>query len=218
MFSTVKAQGNDMLAYWISNSSTLLLLIQRTLKTATEGRFTARRGKTSAGLVDMIIARTRSSGGIQLIGGKGDLQQVEAKRPALLFKGHLAGFLEKVYGTIRDNLVKDISPLLGCCIEAPTIICKALFDHWQSIVNILTNYLGVLKSNYVPSFLISKMFTQVFSFIDVQLFNSLLLSECCSFCDGEYIKAGLAKLEQWCTYETEEVWMNCLFLHIFGLL
>jgi myosin-5 len=89
-------------------------------------------------------------------------------------------------------------------MQAPTIICQALFDHWQSIVNILTNYLGVLKSNYVPSFLISKMFTQVFSFIDVQLFNSLLLSECCSFCDGEYIKAGLAKLEQWCTYDTEE--------------
>jgi myosin-5 len=53
-----------------------------------------------------------------LIGGKGDLQQVEAKRPALLFKGHLTGFLEKVYGMIRDNLVKEISPLLGCCIEA----------------------------------------------------------------------------------------------------
>ncbi|KAM0876446.1 hypothetical protein ACQ4PT_036142 [Festuca glaucescens] len=200
MFSTVKAQGNDMLAYWLSNSSTLLLLIQRTLKTATEGRFTSRRG-----IVDMIIARTRSSGGIQLIGGKGDLQQIEAKRPALLFKGHLTGFLEKVYGMIRDNLVKETSPLLGCCIEAPTIICQALFDHWQSIVNILTEYLGVLKSNYVPSSLISKMFTQVFSFIDVQLFNSLLLSECCSFRDGEYIKAGLAKLEQWCTYETEEV-------------
>lgn len=199
MFSTVKAQGNDMLAYWLSNSSTLLLLIQRTLKTAKEGRFTSRRG-----IVDMIIARTRSSGGIQLIGGKGDLQQVEAKRPALLFKGHLTGFLEKVYGMIRDNLVKEISPLLGCCIEAPTIICQALFDHWQSIVNILTEYFGVLKSNYVPSSLISKMFTQVFSFIDVQLFNSLLLSECCSFRDGEYIKAGLAKLEQWCTYETVE--------------
>lgn len=204
MFSTVKAQGNDMLAYWLSNSLTLLLLIQRTLKEATEGRFAPRRGKSSAGLVDMIITRTRSSGGIQLIGGKGDLQQVEAKRPALLFKGHLTGFLEKVYGMIRDNLVQEISPLLGCCIEAPTIICQALFDHWQSIVNILTDYLGVLKSNYVPSFLISKMFTQVFSFIDVQLFNSLLLSECCSFRVGEYIKAGLAKLEQWCTYETEE--------------
>ncbi|KAI4964048.1 hypothetical protein ZWY2020_008445 [Hordeum vulgare] len=208
MFSTVKssstscfprAKSNDMLAYWLSNSSTLLLLMQRTMRTVTGGRFTPRRGKSFATIVDMIITRNRS------LGGKGDLQQVEAKSPALLFKGHLTGFVKKVYGMIRDNLVKEISPLLGCCIEAPIIlICEALFDHWQSIVNILTDYLRVLKSNYVPSFLISKMFTQVFSFIDVQLFNSLLLSECCSTNDGEYIKAGLAKLEQWCTYETEE--------------
>ncbi|KAI4971638.1 hypothetical protein ZWY2020_002552 [Hordeum vulgare] len=194
-----RAKSNDMLAYWLSNSSTLLLLMQRTMRTVTGGRFTPRRGKSFATIVDMIITRNRS------LGGKGDLQQVEAKSPALLFKGHLTGFVKKVYGMIRDNLVKEISPLLGCCIEAPIIlICEALFDHWQSIVNILTDYLRVLKSNYVPSFLISKMFTQVFSFIDVQLFNSLLLSECCSTNDGEYIKAGLAKLEQWCTYETEE--------------
>jgi myosin-5 len=52
-----------------------------------------------------------------LITGERDLQQVEAKRPALLFKGHLTGFLEKVYGMIRDKLVKEISLLLGCCIE-----------------------------------------------------------------------------------------------------
>ncbi|KAM3192050.1 hypothetical protein ACQJBY_069349 [Aegilops geniculata] len=204
MFSTVKARSNDMLAYWLSNSSTLLLLIQQTLKTATEGRVNHRRGKPIAEMFNMIFGGYRAFGGSHLIGGNGYLQKVEAKRPAQVFKEHLRGFLEKVYGMMRDNLVKEISPLLGCCIEAPIIICQALFDHWQSIVNILTEYLRVLKSNYVPSFLISKMFTQVFSFIDVQLFNSLLLSECCLFSDGEYIKAGLAKLEQWCTYETEE--------------
>ncbi|KAM0876442.1 hypothetical protein ACQ4PT_036141 [Festuca glaucescens] len=123
------------------------------------------------------LQRSGAFGGSSLIGGKGH-QQVEAKRPALLFKWNLTGFLQK----------------------APPV----LFDHWQSIVNILTEYMHVLKSNYVPSFLICKMFTQVFSFIDVQLFNTLLLSGCCSLGNGGHIKAGLAKLEQWCTYETEE--------------
>ncbi|KAM0876441.1 hypothetical protein ACQ4PT_036141 [Festuca glaucescens] len=193
------AQCNDTLSYWLSNSSALLLLMQRTMKTPTVRRYIPRRGKLFAAIIGTIIMRSGAFGGSSLIGGKGH-QQVEAKRPALLFKWNLTGFLQKVYQMIRDNLVKEISPLLGCCIEAPPV----LFDHWQSIVNILTEYMHVLKSNYVPSFLICKMFTQVFSFIDVQLFNTLLLSGCCSLGNGGHIKAGLAKLEQWCTYETEE--------------
>jgi len=156
-----------------------------------------------------------------LIGGLGDLRQVEAKYPALLFKQQLTAFLEKIYGMIRDNLKKEISPLLGLCIQAPrtsraslikgsrsqanALAQQTLIAHWQSIVKILTNYLNVLKANFVPSFLISKVFTQIFSFINVQLFNSLLLRrECCSFSNGEYVKAGLAELEQWCIYATEE--------------
>ncbi|KAJ6746494.1 MYOSIN [Salix koriyanagi] len=39
-----------------------------------------------------------------------DLRQVEAKYPALLFKQQLTAFLEKIYGMIRDNLKKEISP------------------------------------------------------------------------------------------------------------
>ena len=53
----------------------------------------------------------------RLIGGLNDLRQVEAKYPALLFKQQLTAFLEKIYGMIRDNLKKEISPLLGLCIQ-----------------------------------------------------------------------------------------------------
>lgn len=38
-----------------------------------------------------------------------------------------------------------------------------------------------------------------------ELFSLLLRRECCSFSNGEYVKAGLAELEQWCCYATEEV-------------
>jgi len=62
-----------------------------------------------------------------------------------------------------------------------------------------------LKENHVPPFLVRKVFTQIFSFINVQLFNSLLLRrECCSFSNGEYVKAGLAELEHWCYKATDE--------------
>lgn len=50
-------------------------------------------------------------------GGVDSLRQVEAKYPALLFKQQLTAYVEKIYGMIRDNLKKEISPLLGLCIQ-----------------------------------------------------------------------------------------------------
>ena len=45
------------------------------------------------------------------------LSQIEAKYPALLFKQQLTAYVEKIYGMIRDNLKKEISPQLGLCIQ-----------------------------------------------------------------------------------------------------
>lgn len=110
--------------------------------------------------------------------------------------------------------------MLGLCIQAPrtsraglvkgraqanAVAQKALIAHWQNIVKNLNNYLNTLRANYVPPFLIRQVFKQTFCFINVQLFNSLLLRrECCSFSNGEYVKAGLSELEQWCSDASEE--------------
>nr|POF23207.1 myosin-11 [Quercus suber] len=121
------------------------------------------------------------------------------------FKQQLTAFLENIYGMIRYNLKKEISPLLGFCIQAPrtsraslvkgcaqanATAQQALIAHWQSIVKCIDNYLKIMRANHVPPFLVCKLFAQIFSFINVQLFNSLLLRcECCSFSNGEYLKA-----------------------------
>ncbi|CAK7352526.1 unnamed protein product [Dovyalis caffra] len=180
--------------------------------------------QTIASAIEGLRASPQSAG-LSFLNGRGlsrldDLRQVEAKYPALLFKQQLTAFLEKIYGMIRDNLKKEISPLLGLCIQAPrtsraslvkgrsqanAVAQQALIAHWQSIVKSLNSYLKTMKANNVPPFLIRKVFTQIFSFINVQLFNSLLLRrECCSFSNGEYVKAGLAELEQWSYEATEE--------------
>lgn len=216
--------SNETLPYWLSNSCTLLLLLQRTLKNNGSATLARQRRRTSSlkspkenqapGHPERSVADGR------LVGGLTDIAQVEAKYPALAFKQQLTALLEKVYGVIRHNLKKELSPLLGLCIQAPRTFVvsprgsgsqgsemaqQASMAHWQSIIKILTNSLNVLKSNYVPPFLICKLFTQVFSFINVQLFNSLLLRrECCSFSNGEYVQAGLDELEHWCHWLTEE--------------
>ncbi|XP_010535820.1 PREDICTED: myosin-17 [Tarenaya hassleriana] len=221
--------NNDVLTYWLSNSATLLLLLQRTLKATGAASLTPQRRRTTSaslfGRMSQGLRGSPQSSGLSFLNSRGlskldDLRQVEAKYPALLFKQQLTAFLEKIYGMVRDNLKKEISPLLGLCIQAPrtsraslvkgraqanAVAQQALIAHWQSIVKSLNSYLTIMKANFVPPFLVHKIFTQIFSFINVQLFNSLLLRrECCSFSNGEYVKAGLAELEQWCREATEE--------------
>lgn len=51
-------------------------------------------------------------------GGVDDiLSPIDAKYPALLFKQQLTAYVEKIYGMIRDNLKKEISPFLALCIQ-----------------------------------------------------------------------------------------------------
>ena len=68
-----------------------------------------------------------------IIGGLDSLRQVEAKYPALLFKQQLTAYVEKIYGMIRDNLKKEITPLLGLCIQ----VGKCLFGPLYFIFQVL---------------------------------------------------------------------------------
>eukprot|EP00250_Pteridium_aquilinum_P005479 c15564_g1_i1 orf=543-5159(-) len=223
--------NNDILAYWLTNTSMLLFLLQRTLKASGAGGLSQQRRRTSSatlfGRMTQGFRSSPASGGLSfgnggVIGGLDSLRQVEAKYPALLFKQQLTAYVEKIYGMIRDNLKKEITPLLGLCIQAPrtsrATLGKAasrsvhasstaqqiLSSHWHSIIKILSNLLNTMRANHVSAFFVRKVFTQIFSYINVQLFNSLLLRrECCSFSNGEYVKAGLAELEHW-VYEASE--------------
>ncbi|KAG1354825.1 Myosin-6 [Cocos nucifera] len=164
-------ESNDHLAYCLSNTSTLLHLLQRSLKAA--GAIPRRKPSPPTSLFGRMTQGFRSSANLA-IDGPDVVHEVEAKYPALLFKQQLTAYVEKMYGIIRDNVKKDLTSVLSLCIQVPTV-------------------------------LIQKLFTQIFSFINVQLFNSLLLRrECCSFSNGEYVKSGLAELELWCAQAKPE--------------
>lgn len=66
---------------------------------------------------------------------------------------------------------------------------------WEQLLAVLDALRAELAANCVPAFLQRKLYVQLFSFINVQLFNQLLLRrECCSFANGEYVKNGLAQV------------------------
>ncbi|KAF3784216.1 Myosin-12 [Nymphaea thermarum] len=171
---TVTKSQNSIgeLSYWLSMTSTLLFLLQNTLKANKAPSRASRRGKlASATLFGRMAQDFRSTqAGIGLSSGYSGIEgepenvsRVDAKYPALLFKQQLTAYVEKIYGMIRDSLKKEIAPFLNTCIQVPPMIIR-------------------------------KTFNQVFSFVNVQLFNS----------NGEYVKAGLQELEQWCSKATEE--------------
>lgn len=51
------------------------------------------------------------------IGFEDGISHMEARYPAILFKQQLTACVEKIFGLIRDNIKKELSPLLGLCIQ-----------------------------------------------------------------------------------------------------
>ncbi|ONK75079.1 uncharacterized protein A4U43_C03F13100 [Asparagus officinalis] len=213
----------DILPYWLSNASALLCLLLRNLRSNGFPSTPPRQAEASKGLGGSIIQGGRIMHGItshKHSTSDDSLSHVDARYPAMLFKQQLTACLEKIFGLIRDNLKKEISPLLSLCIQAPKssrgatgrtskspegAVQQPLTNHWDHIIKFLDSFMDRLHKNYVPSFFVRKLITQVFSFINIQLFNSLLLRrECCTFSNGEYVKSGLAILEKWIADATVE--------------
>uniref|UniRef100_K3XDN6 Myosin motor domain-containing protein n=1 Tax=Setaria italica TaxID=4555 RepID=K3XDN6_SETIT len=210
--SATEAQ-NDMrtLAYWLSNLSTLTVLLQRSFKTTRTAISTPRRRFSSERIFH---GNQAPNAGLAYLSGQSavgsaGLLQVEAKYPALLFKQQLVDLIEKVYGMISDSVKKELNPLLELCIQDPRTSHSSLakghlngmgqqnqLTHWLGIVKILTSYLDVLKANHVSA----KLLLTYLCF-ETRL---LLRRECCSFSNGEYVRAGLAELKHWSDNATRE--------------
>ncbi|XP_029126576.1 myosin-7 [Cajanus cajan] len=193
--------NNDCMAYWLSNTASLFFHLQRCLRVPT-----ARKPPTPTSFFGRMTQGFRSSNSLSS-SAFDVVHQVDAKYPALLFKQQLAAYVEKIYGIVRENFKKDLSPMLSSCIQAD----RSSDDNsqqtgsWVSIIECLNKYLKILKDNYVPPVLVQKLFNQVFQYINAEIFNSLLLHrECCTFKNGEYLKSGLGELEVWCNEATEE--------------
>jgi hypothetical protein len=142
-------------------------------------------------------------------GGAGGFKAIEAKYPALLFKQQLDAFVQKVFPLLRDNVKKAVTPLLASCIMTPKgttrraqaaagaseqVVSKA----WGDILVVFDKTLVTVKDAHVPGALVCALFKQLFSFVNVNLFNQLLLRrECCSFSNGEHVRTGLSQVESW---------------------
>lgn len=64
------------------------------------------------------------------IGFEDGISHLEARYPAILFKQQLTACVEKIFGLIRDNLKKELSPLLSSCIQVTVLFLNDNRDHF----------------------------------------------------------------------------------------
>ncbi|GLU03761.1 hypothetical protein SLE2022_209440 [Rubroshorea leprosula] len=182
--------NNDQMAYWLSNTSTLLFLLERSLKSA--GSALSRKPPSTTSLFGRMAKSFRSS-------PSNNLAAVAAAAAlAVVWQRQLeerVSFLTYAPRTSKGSILRS----------GRSFGKDSSSSHWQSIIYSLNTLLCTLKENFVPPVLVQKIFTQTFSYFNVQLFNSLLLHhECCTFSNGEYVKSGLAELELWSCQAKEE--------------
>ncbi|KAI3739488.1 hypothetical protein L2E82_29894 [Cichorium intybus] len=140
--------NNDKMAYWLSQASTLLFLIQQSLNL---------HGASS---VPKPPPPTSPSGKIKM--------QLTASLEKIY--GIL---LDNLKEELRLLLGLCIQPMLKSkkVRRSQQSVNVSQVNHWRGIVDRLDTLSNTLKENFVPPILVQKIFTQLFSFINAQLLN-----------------------------------------------
>lgn len=132
-------EDNDAnLAYWLSNTSTLLFMLQQSLKSGGTGATPLRqspslvRWMTKVNILffffffkscvdEFLLQKLNNPYLIFLQGFRSPaaeaIRPVDAKDPALHFKQQLEAYVEKISGIIWDNLKKELNTVLALCIQ-----------------------------------------------------------------------------------------------------
>ncbi|KAL4581318.1 hypothetical protein LXL04_017530 [Taraxacum kok-saghyz] len=201
--SAIQVKENSKhMAYWLSNASTLLFLIQISLKRDGTSSVQKRRPPTFP------LGKTTWEFGPSLycVDDHAEVevaamvvQQVEGKKPALVFMQHLTGYIQKMYDIIFINLRKELGSILTSCIQEMSTGMLKSSSYWQKIIKLLDTFLNIFKENCMPIIIAQKIFTKVFSYINVELFNSLLdYRKRCTINNGRKLIDGFLVFEMWC--------------------
>ncbi|CAI9269668.1 unnamed protein product [Lactuca saligna] len=75
--------------------------------------------------------------------------------------------------TLKSPTISRASLAKGSSCTVSSSAQQTLIAHWQGIMKSLGSFLNVLKTNNVPPVLVPKVFSPIFSFVNVQLCNSL---------------------------------------------
>ncbi|CAI5530892.1 unnamed protein product [Closterium sp. Naga37s-1] len=84
--------------------------------------------------------------------------------------------------------------------NAATAVRKHIMSSWTNVVITLRHIIGNLVANHVPAALMDALIRQLLFFVNMKIFNSLMVRAqwCpCTYSNGEMMEEGLSRLEQW---------------------
>lgn len=139
--ATAAESGNSHLCYWLSNTVTLLLLLQKNIKPAATAGTRRALPASAAGTTsffssarntfNMLTGARRppmgNTGDASIHGGgQGGFRQIAAKYPALLFKQQLDACMGKIFPMLRDNVKHAVQTPLS--VRPPRLADCALLS------------------------------------------------------------------------------------------
>ncbi|CAI7878018.1 unnamed protein product, partial [Closterium sp. NIES-54] len=198
--------------YWLSNVSCLMLLVEVVYKPAAAAA-AAEKPKTAAGsnwFTNMFQAPSFSDATRQ------HQQHQQQQQPALgaveflVFKQELAVLLDDAFLELRASVNLELQTLVSLLTQSPTANAQHMREFWAAALVSLRSAVGCMQANRVPTVLARHLLWQVLHFLDVRLFNGLMLrSHWCpiTLANGEAMEQGLLALEAWLS-EDVHPWLD----------
>ncbi|CAI5941829.1 unnamed protein product [Closterium sp. NIES-65] len=191
--------------YWLSNVSCLMLLVEVVYKpaAAAAAATAADKPKAAAGsnwFTNMFQAPSFSDATRQ------HQQHQQQQQPALgsveflVFKQELAVLLDDAFLELRASVNLELQTLVSLLAQSPTANAQHMREFWAAALVSLRSAVGCMQANRVPTVLARHLLWQVLHFLDVRLFNGLMLrSHWCpiTLANGEAMEQGLLALEAW---------------------
>ncbi|CAI6005151.1 unnamed protein product [Closterium sp. NIES-65] len=133
-------------------------------------------------------------------------QHQQQQQPALgsveflVFKQELAVLLDDAFLELRASVNLELQTLVSLLAQSPTANAQHMREFWAAALVSLRSAVGCMQANRVPTVLARHLLWQVLHFLDVRLFNGLMLrSHWCpiTLANGEAMEQGLLALEAW---------------------
>ncbi|CAI5510553.1 unnamed protein product, partial [Closterium sp. Naga37s-1] len=187
MQAVCKADNNDLRCYWLSNTVHLHFL-----NTRGPSRMDNTVAKSQLGVqIEKLYVVTRDAMKHRISLLLNDLLQpppVNVEEPGYDFPD--SGSAVSGASTVSVHKL----------VPTPGNVRRQMTMFWEGLMGALRCFVDECRGNYVPPLLVREFMAQLLQYVDVKLFNSVMM-HCpwvpCTFTNGETMEAGMSDLEDW---------------------
>ncbi|CAI5487679.1 unnamed protein product [Closterium sp. Naga37s-1] len=187
MQAVCKADNNDLRCYWLSNTVHLHFL-----NTRGPSRMDNTVAKSQLGVqIEKLYVVTRDAMKHRISLLLNDLLQpppVNVEEPGYDFPD--SGSAISGASTVSVHKL----------VPTPGNVRRQMTMFWEGLMGALRCFVDECRGNYVPPLLVREFMAQLLQYVDVKLFNSVMM-HCpwvpCTFTNGETMEAGMSDLEDW---------------------